>query len=276
VAGDVPSKPRYQWHQRLAIETVAYRGPLERMPTHAHAEIQLTLYDGGPRRFEIGRHRLAGAPRTAVIILAGEPHGSVPVDDPVVTLRTFYLDEALIAEVAASLWGGTATVAFPAPALDDPLTVVRLLAAHRALDGRDPAADETACLALERLLRRHATPTGPARPLTRADARLARARELLEDRAADTLTLDELAAAAGLSRFHLIRLFRRRYGLTPFAYLRSLRIERARAALRTGRAIAEAAAEAGFADQSHLGRSFRAVMGSTPGEYRASYLAGTR
>src|SRR5438477_5253996 len=100
VPGDVPSKPRYQWHHRLGIETVTYRGPLERMPTHAHAEIQLTLYDGGPRRFEIGRHHLAGAPRTAVIIQAGEPHGSVPVDDPVVTLRTFYLDEPLIAEVA--------------------------------------------------------------------------------------------------------------------------------------------------------------------------------
>ena len=45
-------------------------------------------------------------------------------------------------------------------------------------------------------------------------------------------------------------------GLTP---------ERARAVLRAGRSLADAAAAAGFADQSHLGRSFRAVMGSTPG-----------
>ncbi len=271
---DGPAKPRYQLHDRLGIETVVYRGPLERMPTHAHAELQLTLYDGGPRRFNIGRHDLAGAPRTSVIIQAGEPHGSVPVDDPVVTLRTFYLDQRLIAEVAASLWRGTATVAFPDPSIGDPAVLRGLAAAHRALDARLPHADEAACIALERLVRRCATPTGPARPLSAADQRVARARDLLEARAAEPLTLDALAAAAGLSRFHLIRLFRRKLGMTPFAYQRSLRVERARAALRAGQPIALAAAEAGFADQSHLGRSFRAVMGSTPGEYRASYRSG--
>ena len=81
---------------------------------------------------------------------------------------------------------------------------------------------------------------------------------------------------AGLSRFHLIRVFQRRYGLTPFAYQRTRRIEKARAVLRTGSAIADVAAAAGFSDQSHLGRSFRAVMGSTPGEYRESYLRAGR
>ena len=96
-------------------------------------------------------------------------------------------------------------------------------------------------------------------------------REILDNRAAESIGLGELAAAAGLSRFHLIRVFQRRYGMTPFAYQRNQRIEKARALLRTGRSIADAAATAGF-DRSHLGRSFRAVMGSTQGEYRESYL----
>jgi AraC-like DNA-binding protein len=272
VADDIPEKPRYRRHPHLGIETVAYRGPLERMPMHAHAEFQLTLYAGGPRRFKVAGHDFAGAPRTSIIIQAGEPHSSVPVADPVLALRTFYLEEGTVAEVAASLWGGKGTVAFRNPLIDDAETVMRLMAAHRALDQRSLEGEEKVCVALQRLVRRNATPTGPARRITRADARVAKVREILDDRTAENVGLDELAAAAGVSRFHLIRVFQRRYGLTPFAYQRNRRIEKARAVLRTGRSIADAAAAAGFSDQSHLGRSFRAVMGSTPGEYRESYL----
>ena len=272
MADDVPEKPRYRRHPHLGIETVAYRGPLERMPTHAHAEFQLTLYAGGPRYFKIAHHDFAGAPRTSIVVQAGEPHSSVPVADPVLALRTFYLEERTIAEVAASLWGGQGTVAFRDPRIDDVETLSRLQAAHRALDHSNLEGEEKVCVALQRLVHRNATPIGPARRIRGADARVATVRELLDDRAAENVGLDELAAAAGLSRFHLIRVFRRRYGMTPFAYQRSRRIEKAREVLRAGSSLADAAATAGFADRSHLGRAFRAVMGSTPGEYRESYL----
>jgi AraC-like DNA-binding protein len=271
VADDVPGKPRYRRHPRLGIETVAYQGPLERMPAHAHAQFQLTLYDGGPRRFRIARHDFAGGPRISVIIQAGEPHASVPVQDPLLTLRTFYIEESLVAEIGSSLWHGNGTVAFRQPVIDDPITIARLRIAHRALDHGALAAEEVTCAALARLVRRYAQPIGPARRITATDASLAMVRDMLDDRVAESVALDELAAIAGLSRFHLIRVFHRKYGVTPFAYQRSRRIERARAVLRTGCSIADVAAAAGFADQSHLGRSWRAVMGSTPGEYRDSY-----
>jgi AraC-like DNA-binding protein len=272
-----PEKPRYARHPHLGIETVAYRGPLERMPSHAHAQFQLTLYDGGPRRFRVAGHDFAGAPRTAIIIQSGEPHASVPVDDPRLTLHTFYIEERLMAEVAATLWGGAeTTVAFRVPLIDDEPTSARLLAAHAALERGNLESEEKTFFALEQLVHRYATPTGGSRPASTTDAGLAAVRELLADRAAENLGLDQLAAVAGLSRFHLIRAFQRRYGVTPFAYQRHQRIERARAALRTGASLADAAAGAGFADRSHLGRSFRAVMGATPGEYRESYLRASR
>jgi AraC-like DNA-binding protein len=276
VAEDAPPKPRYQRYPQLGVETVAYHGPLERMATHAHAQYQLTMYEGGPRRFRIAGHDFAGGPRTAVIIQAGEPHGSVPVEDPVLTLRTFYVEESLVREIAATLWRGGGTIAFRDPRIEDAATLARLGAAHRALDRRDLDGEEHAYLALEALLRRSAAPTGPARAPGAAEASLAAVREMLEDRASENVGLGELAAVAGLSRFHLIRAFQRRYGVTPLAYHRHQRIERVRAVLRSGRSLADAAADAGFSDQSHLGRSFRAVMGATPGEYRDSYRRALR
>jgi AraC-like DNA-binding protein len=241
------------------------------MEAHVHAQYQLSMYVGAPRRFSVARQTFRGSERASVIIQSGEPHASEPVDDEAVSLRTFYLDVETVAEAARSIWHGEGTVAFPDARLDDPPTVAALLAAHRALDGGDLEAEVRLACALERLVRRHATPTGAARALRSSEVCVARARELLEDRLADPLNLGELADAAGLSRFHLIRLFRRQFGVTPFVYQRNRRVERARATLRAGGSIADAVASAGFADQSHLGRTFRAVMGSTPGQYRSSY-----
>ncbi|MDF0733004.1 AraC family transcriptional regulator [Pseudomonas entomophila] len=85
----------------------------------------------------------------------------------------------------------------------------------------------------------------------------------------DPLSLEDICAAAGLSRAYLIRAFRQRFGLTPHGYLVDQRVQHARAQLRQGRAIAEVALEAGFADQAHLQRAFKQHLAATPGHYRS-------
>jgi AraC-like DNA-binding protein len=267
-----PGEPRYRRHDLIGLETCAYHGPLPRMPVHAHAQHQLTLYAGAPRRFIIGGRAFTGDTRTSVIIQSGEPHGSVAVEDEHTALRTFYIDAAMMEDAADSIWHHAGTVAFREPRLDDAPTVARLHAAHRLLDEVGLESEIAFCGALRQLVRRHATPTGAPRPLARSDARMKQVRDLLVDRINENLRLDELAEVADMSRFHVIRLFRQRYGVTPFAYQRNLRVERARDALRYGESLADSAADLGFADQSHLGRAFRAVMGATPGQYRQSFV----
>lgn len=95
------------------------------------------------------------------------------------------------------------------------------------------------------------------------------AREFLEANAEQDVSLVRLAAVAGLSPFHLVRVFREAVGLPPHAYLDQVRVERAKGLLSAGLPIARAAAEAGFADQSHLTRRFKRLVGVTPGQYRA-------
>jgi AraC-like DNA-binding protein/mannose-6-phosphate isomerase-like protein (cupin superfamily) len=80
-----------------------------------------------------------------------------------------------------------------------------------------------------------------------------------------------VAAAAdevGMSREGYSRLFKARHGMAPAAYRRVMHLNAARALLRAGEEIASAAAQAGFADQSHMGRWFQRIFGVTPGRYR--------
>lgn len=82
--------------------------------------------------------------------------------------------------------------------------------------------------------------------------------------------LEALAQAEGRHRSTLVKRFARRYGLPPLAWLRNWRVARARALLRGGLPLAEAALAVGFADQAHLTRVFKQVYGSPPGVLRRS------
>jgi AraC-like DNA-binding protein len=77
-----------------------------------------------------------------------------------------------------------------------------------------------------------------------------------------------------LSPFHMIRVFSRTMGISPYAYLDQLRVLRGQALLSKGWSISHAAYAAGFSDQSHFTRHFKRVLGLTPGLYVRGLLVG--
>ena len=87
----------------------------------------------------------------------------------------------------------------------------------------------------------------------------ARVKEFLDRNVGEPVRLEDLAGVAGVSRNHVIRVFRRAYGITPFQYRRSVRLRRAEQMLREGLRAVDVAYEMGFADQSHLCAAMRAA-----------------
>jgi AraC-like DNA-binding protein len=103
---------------------------------------------------------------------------------------------------------------------------------------------------------------------TRERPEIARLREILRERLAEAVTLDDLTEEVGLSKFHLLRLFRDEVGLPPHAYQLQLRISRAQQMLASGAPAADVAAACGFADQSHFIHCFKRIVGFTPGAFK--------
>ena len=97
------------------------------------------------------------------------------------------------------------------------------------------------------------------------------ARDLLDARFRDDLSLTELAETVGLSRAHLIRAFRKEFGMPPHGWLTDRRIRAARGLLEKGASIADTAFDCGFADQAHLTRQFKSRTGVTPAVYRNAH-----
>jgi len=101
----------------------------------------------------------------------------------------------------------------------------------------------------------------PPRAVTRAIA-------YIEQHLCEPIGVQQLAAAACMSRFHFARVFRRATGFSPMEYLRHRRIEQAQVLLREGRyKVSEIASDLGFFDQSHFVRRFRRATGCTPARY---------
>jgi AraC family transcriptional regulator len=131
----------------------------------------------------------------------------------------------------------------------------------------DPLYAEALALALAtRLLQtgdeRQALPrTGPVLPPARRRSLL----DFIDGNLGRSLSLADLAAVAGISVSHLKTLFRNEFGVPLHQFVIRRRVERARGLLMSGdMAIGEVAAEVGFADQSHLSRHMRKLLGRTP------------
>ncbi|GAA2398516.1 AraC family transcriptional regulator [Streptomyces glaucosporus] len=238
-------------------------------PPHAHDGYVFAAVTGGVEEVGLpGGVLRAGAgsvvminPEVAHTARAGAPEGWA--------YATLYPAVGTVAAIAAETTALRGTAGFPEPLVHDSEAARLITGVHRAAEqGNALAADSLLRVAVARLLRLHGGPL-PARPVRTAGARnAARAREILLERMTDPPTLEQLAAELGTSPFSLLRAFRERYGMPPHAWLTSARVRRARGLLEDGVPPARAATAVGFADQPHLGRHFRRIVGVPPGAYQ--------
>ena len=159
--------------------------------------------------------------------------------------------------------------------LFDPLLRRRVSELHHALGeaGGELDAESRLAFVTERLRRHLGAADGffPERGPT-ADARrgadvAGQLRDLIDAGFREQVTLRQAAETIHAHPAHLVRMFSREFGISPHQYLAGRRVDLARRLLLDGMPASEAAATAGFYDQSHLTRSFRRTVGTSPGRY---------
>jgi AraC-like DNA-binding protein len=119
---------------------------------------------------------------------------------------------------------------------------------------------------LEQLVAEY-TEQGMPPPKRNQSAEIAAAGEFLDRHYADTITLDDLSTLTGLSKYYLLRSFTRQKGISPYSYLLTIRIGKAKELLEQGVSPIDAALRTGFADQSHFSNFFKKYIGLTPRQY---------
>ncbi|MNV35164.1 Bifunctional transcriptional activator/DNA repair enzyme AdaA [compost metagenome] len=234
---------------------------------HTHEAFGLGAIESGVERF---RYRGADhlAPSGSLVLMnPDELHTGRAETEGGWRYRMVYIDPDVAARVTgeAGWWFGAAVG-------HDAAGAQRVTALLDALwRAREPLAFDSALHSLLGEFRRHAQVPRPAR--AEAAPRFAPVIDYLRAHLSRRLTLDELAAVAGLSPFHFLRRFQAHYHATPQQMLMALRLYEAKRLLAAGLAPAQVALAAGLTDQAHLTRAFSRRYGVTPARYQKQVRA---
>lgn len=230
---------------------------------HRHETYAVGLTEYGVQAFRYRGADQASTPGLTIVLHPDEVHDGHAVAPAGFVYRMVYIDAALIAGAA----GGGSLPFVPDAVNDDPALAAAVEEAFDGFPGRLGSLERASVVAAvgDALLRRAGKQARP--PARFGIAGLARAREALDAAIDLAVTAEQLEHATGIDRYVLARAFRVGYGTSPHRYLVGCRLRAARAEIASGSSLAQAAAVAGFADQSHMTRHFKARFGMTPGRY---------
>ncbi|MGF1459456.1 MAG: helix-turn-helix domain-containing protein [Leptolyngbyaceae cyanobacterium] len=181
-----------------------------------------------------------------------------------------YPDVSLMQKAAAELGYPAMTPFFPEPIIADPAIVGQFRRLHQCLEQNAPPLERESRLLwfLSQLIHRHGELRSPVLPIQPPSLVIEQAQAYLQRHHQDAIRLADLASAVDVSPLQLLRLCRKAWGLPPHRYLIQIRVRQAKQLISEGLALSEVAAATGFADQSHLNRHFKRMVGVTPGQYQ--------
>jgi len=239
-------------------------------PRHSHDQFGIGVIAVGAQRSWSGVGPVTAESGDVIMVNPGEIHDGIPFGGRARRWRMIYFDPVRIGLDMRGEFGSP--IELVRPVARDPLLAQHFAELFARLAAKLPdslAQEESLIRLLARLLERH----GIRRPALGGPAPcVAKAIERLDSATEAQVSLAELAALSGVSRFQLLRGFARAMGITPHAYLLQRRVRLARQLLAAGQTPAQAAVSAGFADQSHMTRAFVRQLGITPGRYRAAII----
>ena len=225
---------------------------------HSHESFSIGAITGGRSTYLSGDSRIEVSAGTTVLMNPGVVHTCNPIEGEAWSYLMLFVDVAWLQGLGFQL---PAQVVSTSPALYSALLQVFADLLDENLGDREAR--------LAAFFQRLSSVLGGEPGAPKPDhPRLEAAAAFIRAHRTDPLDLEDICQACGLSRAYLIRAFRRRFGLTPHDYLLDQRVQCARAQLRQGSSIADAALAAGFADQAHLQRAFKRHLAATPGHYR--------
>lgn len=247
----------------FGVERVEARFHGNGFSPHRHDTYALGVTLHGIQTFRYRGSERFSRPGNVIVLHPDEVHDGGAGDEDGLIYRMIYLPPDLI----RSACGQSRALPFVAdPVLSD--TGLWHVLVEILDDFDDEPGDlrfDDVVMRLAAGLSRHAGVGEAVGPTAQFAVRMAR--DFLESHCNEAVRSETLEAITGLDRYELARQFRRMLGTSPHRFLVMRRLEWAKRSLAKGGSLADAAAEAGFADQAHFTRHFRKAVGMTPGRW---------
>ncbi|CAH1194115.1 Arabinose operon regulatory protein [Paenibacillus auburnensis] len=252
----------------LKLEAYRFEGIMQKFPNHFHDYYVIGFIEQGKRYLQCGNEEYILNSGDVIIFNPQDPHSCEQVDGRTLDYRCINVQPEVMRHYVHEITGKLDLPRFTQAVLFQSELASPLHDLHQMLldEQADFQKEELFLFLLEQLLREYSDADAPvpARELTTEIKMIC---QYIEDHYTENITLNQLTELTGLSKYHLLRLFTKQKGISPYRYLETIRINQAKRLLEQGVSPMEVALQAGFSDQSHFTNFFKKLIGLTPKQY---------
>ncbi|WP_195282197.1 helix-turn-helix domain-containing protein [Harryflintia acetispora] len=266
----IEQEQRHAYFDRdLRIEAYNLSGIVQKFPNYFHEFYVIGFVEGGKRHLWCkGKEYDLGA-GDLILFSPRDNHFCAPLGGEVLDYRALNIQPEVMRAAAQEITGTAFTPVFTRNVVFQSELAQSVGEVYGAILSQAPRLqkEEAFYFLLEQVLRDYAAPLdesatpGPDQTVQALCA-------YMEQHFSENVTLDELLSMTSFGKSYLIRTFTRQVGVSPYRYLQTVRLERAKRFLEQGVAPIDAASMAGFSDQSHFTNFFKEFIGLTPKQYQ--------
>jgi AraC-like DNA-binding protein/quercetin dioxygenase-like cupin family protein len=264
------------YDEDLKLEAYQFEGIMQKFPNHFHDYFVIGFIEQGKRSLVCNHKEYILSSGDVIIFNPQDPHACEAVDNRALDYRCINIQPEVMREYVLEITGTNYLPRFSQTVLFQSELALSLHELHLMIleSQSDFQKEELFMFLLEQLLREYADaePPCPSQELTTEIKIIC---EYIESNYAHSITLNQLSEIAGLSKYHLLRLFTKQKGISPYCYLETIRINQAKKLLEQGTLPIEVASQTGFSDQSHFTNFFKRLIGLTPKQYMRIFVQPT-
>ncbi|MEY8353385.1 AraC family transcriptional regulator [Lachnospiraceae bacterium 54-53] len=258
----------------LKVEAYHFQGIMQKFPNHFHEYYVIGFIERGQRHLTCRNRDYTIEPGDLLLFNPRDSHACEQIDGKALDYRCINVQPDTMSKAVFEITGKEYLPYFTTQVVFHSESAALLRELHQMImtGEKDFKKEEIFFFLLEQLIEEYTDEEVPSENEEQS-SKIKAICEFLEDHYMESIALDDLCRLTGLSKYYLLRSFTRQKGISPYSYLETIRIGKAKKMLEQGVYPLDAALQTGFADQSHFSNFFKKFIGLTPKQYMLHYCA---
>ena len=250
----------------LDLEAYSFQGIMQVFPNHFHEYFVIGYIENGERRLTCKNKNYIIHKGDMVLFAPLESHACEPADEKLLDYRSLNIPAETMKKVVHEITGTDELPVFSEHVVRKPYLIALLKEMHSIImnNNQNIEKEEKFLFFISQLLEEYSEKMPKSIIESNISSNI---KSYIKEKYAENITLDDISKIANQSKYHLLRSFTKENGITPYSYLCTIRIDKAKKMLKKGIPSAQIALSTGFSDQSHFTNTFKKFIGLTPYQY---------
>lgn len=257
----------------LSIEAYNFKGIMQKFPNHFHDYYVIGFIENGKRYLSCKNKQYIIETGDLILFNPGGIHTCEQIDNRTLDYRCINIKKDVMKKITFEITGKEYLPNFMEFVLFRNELTSSLKELHLMImeEEKNLKKEELFLFIMEQLIREYSNPVSEM-TIQEASAEIKTVCDYLENNYMENITLNQLSNLTGLSKYYLLHSFTKQKGISPYNYLQTIRIGKAKKMLEQGVAPIDVAFKTGFTDQSHFTNFFKKLIGLTPKQYMNIFI----